>query len=151
MNFVWTNGGSFLNEPRTKFPTRRTFTVVNEPFISGVTAGSKHIPEAVQFLKWLAHSEKAQALLARIGEGIPATRAAAARFFPDPSTPQREEIFLMMLNSGLPKIMPFTANWTEIDGAVNRKMADVFAGNMSAGQAVNELEPVINALLQEVK
>lgn len=132
----------------TTFPTRKAFTVVNEPFIGGVAAGSKHIPEATQFLRWLSHSDKAQALVSQLGHGIPAVRSVANKAFADPTTPQHEEVFLLMLNSGLPKIMPYTPNWTDIDRAINRKMGEVFSGKTSAGQAMNELEPEINGLLQ---
>ncbi|HEX6972636.1 MAG TPA: sugar ABC transporter substrate-binding protein [Limnochordia bacterium] len=132
----------------TTFPTRKQYTVVNEPFISGVASGSRKPTEAVRFLKWLAHDEQAQRILAEIGEGIPINKAIANAYFPDPRTPQHEEVFLAMLNSGLPRIMPYTPNWRDINDAVNSAMVEVFAGTTPARQAMDELQPVIDGLLQ---
>jgi multiple sugar transport system substrate-binding protein len=130
------------------FPTRKAFTIVNEPFISAVTSGSKQIDESVRLLKWLVFDEAAQAYMSDVGLGIPAQRSIARRVFDDPTTPQNEGIFLHMLNSGLPRIVPYTPNWADIQGAIHTQMAQVFAGDASASHAMNQVAPVINNLLQ---
>jgi hypothetical protein len=65
-------------------------------------------------------------------------------------TPQNEGIFLHMLNSGLPKIMPYTANWASVKSAVQTHMTQVFAGNTGASQAMDQVAPVINNLLRDL-
>jgi multiple sugar transport system substrate-binding protein len=133
------------------FPTRKSFTIVNDPFMAAVTSGSKNIAESVQLLKWLVFDENAQAFMSATGLGIPARKSVARRTFDDPRTPQNEGIFLHMLNSGLPRIMPYTANWTSVQNAIHSAMADVFAGNIGAVQAMNQVAPVIDSLLAELQ
>lgn len=133
------------------FPTRKAFTTVNDPFIAAVTSGSKHIDESVRLLKWLVFDEEAQAFMAATGLGIPARKSVARRVYDDPRTSQNEGIFLHMLNSGLPNIILYTVNWSSVHSAVDAQMAEAFAGNISASQAMDQVAPVINNLLQELK
>lgn len=133
------------------FPTQRRFAAVNEPFFAAVTSGSKNIEASLRFLKWLTHSETAQTYVSAIGLGIPARRSIAEAVYDDPATPQDESIFLKILNSGLPRFMPYTANWSSIQNVIAGQMSKVFAGEMPAQQAMEEIAPVVNALLQELQ
>jgi multiple sugar transport system substrate-binding protein len=132
------------------FPMRKSFSIVNDPFMAAVTSGSKHIDESVRLLKWLVFDEAAQAFMSATGLGIPARKSVARRTFDDPRTPQNEGIFLHMLNSGLPRIMPYTANWTSVQNAIHSAMAGAFAGNIGAAQAMDQVAPVIDSLLAEL-
>ena len=111
-----------------------------------ISSRSQHKEEAWRWIKFIL-SDPSQELLAHYGRGIPAIRAVAERAFPNPDTPQREEVFLEAMEYARPQnVHP---RFVETMVVFNREWDLMRLGERNTADACRIVAQEINAILQE--
>ncbi|MBE3576602.1 MAG: sugar ABC transporter substrate-binding protein [Limnochordales bacterium] len=111
-----------------------------------IPAGSKNKEEAWKLLKYLA-SYEAMVAIGETGVAIPAHLQAALHPSVIGGYPKNRRVFVESLQFG--RIDPVTTVWNEMNAALDKALAPVWAGREDAQHALSAVEPTINALLKQ--
>lgn len=110
----------------------------------GIMAGSKHPEAAWELLKFLSSTES-QARLAKLGVIIPARRTAATSPDMMEGLPPNRRAFIDTIAFGRADNIP-----GEVNDAMNDALAPVWTGAKPASVALEEAQPIIDAILAEL-
>jgi multiple sugar transport system substrate-binding protein len=110
-----------------------------------ITAGSRNKDAAWAFLKWL-ESPKGQAIFTESGIAVPARRSVGqANIFLKQQPPHNAAVFLEETERGRPN--PIFSSGQEVEYLFNEAFRPVWKGERSASEAVAEVVPEVNRLL----
>jgi len=110
-----------------------------------ITAGSRNKEAAWTFLKWL-ESPKGQAIFTESGIAVPARRSVGqANVFLKQRPPHNAAVFLEETERGRPN--PIFRRGQEVEGLFDEAFRPVWKGERSASEAVAEVVPEVNRLL----
>jgi multiple sugar transport system permease protein len=111
---------------------------------------ARHPQLAYEFVRALA-GPTMQRGLAAIGNGVPGLISAArSEVFLDPSTPQREEVFLQVLPSA--RFQPLGVNWAELQEVCGAVLEDaILLDRITAGEAGRRATELGNAALERTR
>jgi len=111
----------------------------------GIPVGSKHIEEAWEFIKFRALSYEAQKLGQLAHDSISIRKDVAYKFFPDPNTPLREEVWLEAQKDGY--YYPFCSEYGQEENYIwNQEMEAMTLGKKTAEETAKAIASRINAL-----
>src|SRR5690606_39874169 len=110
----------------------------------GIMAGSRNPEAAWELLKWLSSTES-QARLAKLGAIIPARRTAATSPEMMEGLPPNRRAFIDTIAFGRADNIPH-----EVNDAMNESLAPVWTGAKPAAVALQEVQPIIGAILADL-
>ncbi|NLN26799.1 MAG: extracellular solute-binding protein [Firmicutes bacterium] len=110
----------------------------------GIMAGSRNPEAAWELLKWLSSTES-QARLAKLGAIIPARRTAATSPEMMEGLPPNRRAFIDTIAFGRADNIP-----QEVNDAMNEYLAPVWTGAKPAAVALQEVQPIIDAILADL-
>lgn len=136
------------------YPQGTTRTTVFYPNGFSISSTSKHKDVAWEIIKALTLEEEIVQRYTELAGRIPSHRsmwenylATHEQLFPG----KQHRVFLEGILFAKTWTMRFATNWAEIDAALKETWKDVWNGRKSAAQAMIEIAPTINGLLQDAK
>lgn len=130
------------------YPIRNNEAVSLDVFYMGVHANTKYPDLAADVVKWVTHTFEGEGALFASGFGIPAIREYALKYFVNPKTPVREEVFLFPLEAGDARMLPYVDNWAAIEATLRSAYLPVWQGKDSPANVARTLQSKIDSLLK---
>ncbi|MBE3584251.1 MAG: sugar ABC transporter substrate-binding protein [Limnochordaceae bacterium] len=130
------------------YPIRKNQAVALDVFYMAVHSQTRHPDQAVDVARWVTHTFEGEGALFSSGFGIPTIREYALSYFVNPKTPWHEEVFLMPLEAGEARMLPYVDRWNDLETLLRNAYTDVWQGKDSAQHLAEVLTPKVEALLK---
>lgn len=116
----------------------------------GISNTTDHAQEAWQAVKVITSTESLKQL-ANAGRGYPARESAVVAFENQEGPPQDKDLVQKVLNEEVGEVRPYetTATWQETTIMLQRELIPILLGRKSVQNAVSEVVPKFNRLLEE--